>query len=269
MIVTQAEIAALEKMLERERQVFLGSVGGLDKEVSPTKAMHDFLAARPHLLMLLGFDEFRPVLTETRSRMCRPEPPLVPGFDHFESRHSQELFFRQRKSGAWCWFHGIGTQDPDFDERTPQAPQFWLSENTLCLYDADRWLNNLRRTAEAPVLETHTLISPGLWTPESQLEQRIALSETVPSLLREVYKERQSLREIHWRDLEELVAELLRLRGLDITVTARTRDGGRDIVARGELIPGEPSVLAVEVKQKTKVGLADVQRALQRKGGRP
>ena len=49
---------------------------------------------------------------------------------------------------------------------------------------------------------------------------------------------------------------------MEVSVTKRTRDGGRDIIARGELIPGEPSMLAVEVKQKAVVGIEDVQRAL-------
>ena len=47
-----------------------------------------------------------------------------------------------------------------------------------------------------------------------------------------------------------------------IDVTPPRADGGRDIIARGELVEGEPVQIAVEVKQKSVVGLADVQRAL-------
>ena len=68
--------------------------------------------------------------------------------------------------------------------------------------------------------------------------------------------------DLTWRQLEELVAELLRSRGMEISLTKRSHDGGRDVVARGELIPGEPTVLAVEVKKKPVVGIYDVQRAL-------
>lgn len=55
---------------------------------------------------------------------------------------------------------------------------------------------------------------------------------------------------------------MLQSKELQIEVTPRSKDGGRDIIARGEIIPGEPTVLAVEVKQKAIVGLEDVQRAL-------
>ncbi len=58
------------------------------------------------------------------------------------------------------------------------------------------------------------------------------------------------------------MAELLRSKGMAVHVTPRSRDGGRDILARGEFATGEPMVIAVEVKQKAVVGLADVQRAL-------
>jgi hypothetical protein len=50
--------------------------------------------------------------------------------------------------------------------------------------------------------------------------------------------------------------------GLKVTVTPRTHDGGRDIVAVGELIPGEPTLLAVEVKHKAVVGMDDLRAAM-------
>ena len=74
--------------------------------------------------------------------------------------------------------------------------------------------------------------------------------------------QKTTLQELSWRTLEEIVAELLRARGMQIHVTAKSHDDGRDIIARGELISGEPAVIAVEVKQKPIVGLADVQRAV-------
>jgi hypothetical protein len=45
-------------------------------------------------------------------------------------------------------------------------------------------------------------------------------------------------------------------------VTPRSRDGGRDIIAKGELLPGELISLAVEVKHKGVVGLDDVRSRL-------
>ena len=70
------------------------------------------------------------------------------------------------------------------------------------------------------------------------------------------------LAEIHWRTLEEIVAELLFDLGMEVFVTDRSGDGGRDVIAKGELIPGEPTVLAVEVKHKAVVPVADVRQTL-------
>lgn len=109
----------------------------------------------------------------------------------------------------------------------------------------------------------HTVLFPGIWSPGAQATQRIVLANAVPDILKAIVEEKVKLREIPWHRLEEIVAELLRGYGLEVWVTPRTHDGGRDVIARGELIPGEPALLAVEVKQKSVVGLADVQRALQ------
>ncbi len=114
-------------------------------------------------------------------------------------------------------------------------------------------------------ITSNTLLLPSVWTPRTLLEQRFELANTVPELLKAIYKEKKSLREIHWKNLEEIVAELLRSRGFEISVMPFTRDGGRDIVARGEFIPGEPTVLAIEVKQKEVVGIQDVRLALKAK----
>lgn len=46
-----------------------------------------------------------------------------------------------------------------------------------------------------------------------------------------------------------------------ISVTPRINDGGRDILARGELF-GEPLTIAVEVKQKRIVPVSDARAAL-------
>lgn len=58
-------------------------------------------------------------------------------------------------------------------------------------------------------------------------------------ILERVRDERIDISTLHWRDLEGLVAALLEERGLKVTVTKRTRDGGRDIIAAGEIIPGD------------------------------
>jgi HJR/Mrr/RecB family endonuclease len=110
--------------------------------------------------------------------------------------------------------------------------------------------------------EPFAIVLPQLWTPTAQRIQRLELSDRVGQILREIHDHESSLQQLTPRQLEELIAELLQAKGMHVHVTQYSRDGGRDIVARGELIPGEPCLLAVEIKKKSVVGLADVQRAI-------
>jgi hypothetical protein len=82
--------------------------------------------------------------------------------------------------------------------------------------------------------------------------------------------EKIGLAELHWRVLEDIVAEVLRRAGMEIHVVRERPQGGRDIVARGHLIPGqEPIQMAVEVKQKKVVDRPEVQAALWQNRGYP
>ena len=49
---------------------------------------------------------------------------------------------------------------------------------------------------------------------------------------------------------------------MEVKTTPRSTDGGRDIIARGELIHGEPTVLAIEVKHKGIVHLDEIRSRL-------
>jgi hypothetical protein len=109
---------------------------------------------------------------------------------------------------------------------------------------------------------SHALISlPDLWVPSKPYVETSAHTAAC-ALVRELLSTRRALRELHWRELEEVVAELLHGMGFEITLTPRSSDGGRDVVARGEFIPGEPSLLAVEVKQMELVGVGELREAL-------
>lgn len=85
---------------------------------------------------------------------------------------------------------------------------------------------------------------------------------SLAALLGRVRREGLDFASLHWRTFEELVASLLEEQGLRVTVTPERGDGGRDIIAAGELLPGVPVLLAVEVKHKRVVGLHDVRAAL-------
>ena len=109
-------------------------------------------------------------------------------------------------------------------------------------------------------IDTYTYLPAFPITSEDASE--IPLVEAASSILNEIATGRKLMRELHWRQLEEIVAELLKSMGLKVKLTPRSRDGGRDVVAYGELIPGEPTLIAVEVKHKNVVPISDLRDAL-------
>ena len=162
-----------------------------------------------------------------------------------------ESIFRETTSGTWFWYEGLD------EERL----NFWGPRGTKNRqFPTGDWFRLLRRAQETPDTQPHRLWYPGPWLQQGLFQER--LGSVVTDILRAICVEGKSIREVPPRQLEELVAELLRARGLEISLTPFSKDGGRDIIARGELLPGEPMLLAVEVKQKPVVGIADVQRAL-------
>lgn len=263
MIVEKAELHEIELLFDRVQRSIKLDEKGLDSFATYEQ---QFFVNRPHLLMLLGFDEFRVL---RRSKQAKQELYEYIGSDAFPGNITYESIYRQSVSGMWQLFEGIVTGDfarkVDGEEKVSEGElylHFMGYGKSHEVYSALELISRVRQTVTVPDIEKRVLVFPKIWTPRSQLLQRLELAETTHVLLRAIYDEERSLREIPWRRLEELIAELLRARGMEIYVTSKTHDGGRDIIARGELIPGEPTLLAVEVKQKAVVGLADVQRAL-------
>lgn len=77
-------------------------------------------------------------------------------------------------------------------------------------------------------------------------------------LIREIKANPKAMYDISPRQFEELVAQLLSGFGLDVTLTAQTKDGGRDIIA----VSGDPQMTTiVECKRYSpdrKVGVAEL-----------
>lgn len=250
MIVTQDDIAGLKRTIE-EITTYYATPEDQEADFVPQDPV--FIANHPHLVMLLGFDEFRAldgyhVTIEEEERVKR-----LYGLNNYVPAFDYESLYRNTKSGAWYWYEGMTPMSVNL-QGPPSEPHRSFS--------IDEWITLLQKTCDQPDNTKRTLWLPGVWTPRVQKKQEILLTDSVSDLLAAVINEHKDIREIPWRQLEEIVAELLRARGLQVSVTPRSADGGRDIIARGELIPGEPMLLAVEVKQKPVVGIGDVQRAL-------
>ena len=232
-----------------------------------------FFWENPHLLMPGVFDDYYGIDWEMAEdyadkNIIKTDPSLPPrDVDDEYGRYIRRTFglsdmwfcgteslYRDLSSGTWFWFEGI-TEDGRLHFVGPRT--------TAHRYiPVETWLGALQKRVANDTGSRSRLWLPEVFSPQSQLKTNEALSKAIEPILIAIKKEKQSIQDISWRLLEEIVAELLRAKGLKIYVTPKSRDGGRDIVAQGELVSGEHMSIAVEVKQKPVVGIADVQRAL-------
>ena len=108
-----------------------------------------------------------------------------------------------------------------------------------------------------------TFVSFALWNllsvPARQNDILLASPLTIPiaatvgsrmqELIFEISRDPKVLRELGSRKVEELVAGLIEDKGYEVQLTARTRDGGRDIIAlkgKGELLADEKYLIEVK-----------------------
>jgi hypothetical protein len=179
--------------------------------------------------------------------------------------HTTPNDFFKKPGGQWLWllrskekisFHSSSSwrMKTNLNE---------LYENIYFELEFDKLVEHLKKIYANPIEDSKSIISPLLWTPEAQKEERIILRDTTSELLSAVIKEKLSLRKIHWKQFEEIVAEVLRASGLEIHLVRENPQGGRDIIARGEIISGlGPMCLAVEVKQRETVYRPTIQKAI-------
>lgn len=220
----------------------------------------EYFAQRPHLFLVLGFDEY--VNLQNR------ESYRGHWFDSPYENHPWSLY--RRPSGQWLLYYG----DPIMRKTGPS----YFSFHTQASYSESEQTGNflpamevasrdffmrLYKEADKWQSDSKTLWHPRLWTPDAQQSETNALARGARGLLAAIRSETKALSDISWQQLEEIVAEVLRAQGLEIHVVKERPQGGRDIIARGELLPGqEPLTMAVEVKHRASVDRPEVQKAL-------
>lgn len=255
MIINKSDIEELEKYLE-EFRLFDSENSYGD---SPDESSVEFFGERPHLLFPIGFDENLSYLNpayeieiENHKNIDSVRESFVSEVAELYGRYSSGEFYKEylfrKPNGVWHWLNGLMDDEILFGEH----------ENI----NVNRLIDQLEIFTNTPDSNPHNIWLQKIWTPKSQDQIRITLTSSIGDLLADIRNEKKSLQEIKPRQLEEIIAELLSLKGMDIYLSPQTRDGGRDIIARGELIPGEPTIIAVEVKQKETVGIKDVRDAL-------
>jgi hypothetical protein len=124
-------------------------------------------------------------------------------------------------------------------------------------------LADIERRVAIPRTQTSVLWSPKIWVPREIERQRQLLDVTLRPHLERWTQIGFSLDDLNASEFEDLVGELLRRAGLEIYKVRQSPQGGRDLIARGVLIPGEePIQMAVEVKHRRIVDRPELQLAL-------
>lgn len=251
MYISLQELRAFEDFIQRledeekgEKIKYLNK----DGEIAPWA----YYADHPHLLLLMGFDEY--VAFKNKSN-----------FKHMwfvdDVDDSGQSIYRN-PSGKWhlLWYAPNYRNDcfTFKDKRT--LPE---DEEYSFVIPLQELFKKLYEVAGKTVPEEKTIWSPKLWTPSSQESERVLLQANVKQILFALQTEKIQLASVSWRQLEEIVAEVLRNQGMEIHMVKEKPQGGRDIIARRELIPGqEPMIMAIEVKHTKVVSRPEVERAL-------
>ena len=77
-------------------------------------------------------------------------------------------------------------------------------------------------------------------------------STEIPTIIKEFYADHSRLNNINHRKFEEVIAELFRYHGYEVSLTKQTRDGGFDMILQKTLDDGRPFKAIVECKKRSK-----------------
>lgn len=264
MIITWDEIRIVEDFIQRYFDEDFD-------EIEIEGNMHTlltFFAKRPHVFFPSGLDDY--ISFPNRSHIAEAWR-----IDPWPNPESESSIYRLPE-GLWLILHSFpGSIQDDFSFFSKHSFRRLLGngngyedEDDLILspdmsISFTDFFQNLYRVADDFSLDQKSIISPCIWTPDAQRGESHYLHLATKEILTNIYNQQKELVSLHWKELEEIVAEVLRARGMEIHLVRENPQGGRDIIARGELIPGlEPLTLAVEVKHKKVVGRPDLDKAL-------
>jgi hypothetical protein len=207
---------------------------------------------------------------------------LIPsGFDEIDL--GANLRIRLAATGVWFFYDGLcvkawrggggqvcidlSTRDPHEPTTLEDAYGWDLSLDELRGFDGHtasiRMGEVLDRCDRSPQFsDQSSIISlPHLWT-ISNATARAYVASTTRGLIEDLSRNQLTYDQLHWTQLEDIVAELLRSRGMTVHLTPRPADDGRDVIATGTIMGGEPLTIAVEVKHKRTVRIDDVRSRL-------
>lgn len=118
-------------------------------------------------------------------------------------------------------------------------------------------------SAREPKNKRTILWTPRLWTLGEQERQRHLINSTLEPYFERWKESGMCFADLNPSEFEDLVGEVLFQAGLNVYKVRNAPQGGRDLIARGVLIPGEePIEMAVEVKHRPLVDRPLVELAL-------
>ena len=100
-----------------------------------------------------------------------------------------------------------------------------------------------------------------IWKPQIPVPLWVGNSPSYLLIAKQILENKRSLQEIHWKDFEKLIGELLEKNGWFVEVTRGTKDGGIDLIAKKtDISIGEIKAIwqAKKYGSKNKVSLSDV-----------
>lgn len=257
MIILRKDINFMVKENKKHKAIFKQHMSnGTLHEEQVQKSLYlwgiDFYHENPHLLFPVGFDEVRYLTGKSNLYKFVNDPFLNREF----ILGDQFAFFRREEGGAWYWLHESPYMGGEF--------RFISLRNVREGLDIpfNYVMKALEDTIENPLTSFRSIISPCLWTPESQKTKNILLRDASQDIIKALAIEECTFSDLNWRQFENIIAEILREKGITIHKVVERPQGGKDLIVRGELIPGEPMYMAVEIKHSDKVGVGQIRSAL-------
>lgn len=279
MIIERIEVDRFEALIRDIRS------GILPRDLAPS-ALLAFLVENPHLLMIEKFDEHMQVQVSEWQAEILSLITEHSNFGDFVSFGLPHLEFRTQ-TGRWA---GLVCSPPFFDsdrspdfqfslnsrqvlKKSPEWQQLWYEEwapqlekildSEIVTLTTDELIAELRHRVHQPRESSSVLWAPKLWTPSEQARQRALLDTTLSPHFERWKAKGVCLDDLNPSEFEDLVGEVLLAAGLKIHKVREVPQGGRDLIARGVLIPEEePIEMAVEVKHRRVVDRPQVQFAL-------